>query len=118
MNREQGQATVELALLLPFVVGLILAVIQVGLVARDRVALTHTARVAARVAVIDPSPASVLRAARSAGLDASRISVRVARHAELVTVVVTYRSPTDVPIVGAVVGDVSFSERLVARVEE
>lgn len=117
MSREQGQATVELALLLPFLVGLILTVVQVGLIMRDRVALTHVARTAARVATVDPSPAAVGSAARHAGLSGSRLSVRVIRRGDLATVEVTYRAPTDVPLVGAVVGDVSMSERLVARVE-
>jgi hypothetical protein len=34
-----------------------------------------------------------------------------------VTVVVTYRSPTDVPLVGALVGDVTMHERFVGRSE-
>ena len=118
MKREQGQATVELALLLPFLVGLVLTVVQVGLVLRDRVALTHVTRVAARAAAVDPSEANVLRAAGGAGLDARRVSVRVARRGRLVSVEVKYRSPTDVPMVGVVVGDVALSERLVAFVEE
>lgn len=118
MKREQGQATVELALLLPFLVGLALTVVQVGLVLRDRVALTHVTRVAARAATVDPSEANVRRAAAGAGLDARRMSVRVQRRGRLVSVEVKYRSPTDAPMVGVVVGDVGLSERLVAFVEE
>jgi len=118
VKREQGQATVELALLLPFVVALILTVVQVGRVLRARVALTHATRSAARAAVADPSVDAVTRAARAAGLDGSRISVRISRRGDLVTVVVSYRSATAVPIIGAAVGDVTLRERLVARVEQ
>lgn len=118
MRREQGQATVELALLLPFLVALVFGVIQVGLVLRDRVALTHVARVAARAAVVDPSVDNVTRAARGAGLEEGRLAVRVVRRGEHVIVEVTYRAPTDVPMVGPVVGDVRLTERLVARVEQ
>ena len=92
-------------------------VIQVGLLARDRLALTHAAREAARQAVVDPDPASVRRAAVGAtGLDPQRLVVRVT-DGEQVTVVVTYRSPTDVPLVGRLLGDVTFSERFVSRAE-
>jgi Flp pilus assembly protein TadG len=109
---------VELALLLPLLALITLAVVQVGLVARDRVALTHVARAAARAAVIDPSPV----AARAAALDASsldgrRLRVAVRRRGDEVEVVVTYRSPTDVPLAGRLIGDVTFTERLVGRAE-
>ena len=44
------QATVELALVLPVVATLLLAVVQVGLVVRDQIRVTHAAREAARAA--------------------------------------------------------------------
>ena len=117
MKREQGQATVELALLLPLLALVTLAVVQVGLVARDRVALTHIAREAARAAVIDPSVANVrAAAARASSLETGRLRVSV-RDGDDVTVTVTYRSPTDVPLIGALVGDVTFTERFVGRTE-
>src|SRR4029078_2878808 len=45
--RTRGQATVELALVLPLVVFALLAILQVGLVVRDQVAVVHAAREAA-----------------------------------------------------------------------
>ena len=117
MNREQGQATVELALLLPFLAGLVLVVAQVAVVLRDRVALTHVARVATRVAVVDPDPAVVRAAAARAGLDGRRVRVEVRTRGEEVEVLVRYRAPTDVPLVGALVPDVTWEERLVGRIE-
>ena len=117
MNREQGQATVELALLLPLLALVTLAVVQVGLVARDRVALTHVAREAARAAVVDPSPGRVRAAAvRASSLDPRRLRVVVRGDVD-VTVEVTYRSPTDVPLIGRLVGDVTFTERFSGRAE-
>ena len=53
-QREGGQATVEVALLLPLLALLLLAVVQVGLVVRDQVLVTHAAREAARAAAVDP----------------------------------------------------------------
>ena len=46
--RERGQATVEFALVLPLIVFALLAILQVGLVARDQIAVVHAAREAAR----------------------------------------------------------------------
>ena len=47
----------ELALVLPLVVALLLAVVQVGLIVRDQVLVVHAAREAAREAAVDPDPA-------------------------------------------------------------
>ena len=62
---DEGQAAVELALVLPLVVALLLAVVQVGLIVRDQVLVVHAAREAAREAAVDPDPAAALRAAAS-----------------------------------------------------
>ena len=48
---ERGQATTELALVLPLIAVLLLLLAQVGLVLRDQLVLTHVAREAARAAV-------------------------------------------------------------------
>ncbi len=106
----------ELALLLPFLVLLLLAVVQIGLVASDRIAVEHVARAAARAAVTDPSTASVAAAARAASdLDPDRLSVTVTAGAapgSPFTVQVRYRSPTDVALVGRFLPDVVFHEAL------
>ena len=67
ITSDRGQASVELALLLPIVVLLLLAVLQVGLVARDVVLVTHASREAARAAALDGAPAAARRAAAAAG---------------------------------------------------
>ena len=45
---EQGQATVEFAILLPFVALLLIVVLQMGVVARDSILLSSATREAAR----------------------------------------------------------------------
>jgi Flp pilus assembly protein TadG len=47
---ERGQATVELALVLPVVVLLLMILIQAALVAKDQLLVQHAAREAARSA--------------------------------------------------------------------
>jgi Flp pilus assembly protein TadG len=121
VRSEQGQATVELALLLPLLALLALGLVQLGLIARDRVAVTHVAREAVRTAVVDSSTDAVRAAAiKASSLDPSRLSTTVSDIGSDgdVTVTVTYRVPTDVPLVGALVGDVTLRERFVGRAEQ
>lgn len=111
----------ELALLLPLLVTLLLGVVQVGLVVRSAVATTQAARAAARAAIVDPSTGSVTAAARAAtALPSSRLVVTVGgdrRPGGWAVVIVRYRDPTDVPLVGRLVPPVTLVERLVVRVE-
>ncbi len=120
-GRQEGQASVELALLLPIVVLLLLAILQVGLLARDVVLVTHAAREAARAAAVDPTPGAAATAARrSSGLDPERMAVSVSTRAEpgsRVEVTVTYRAPTDVPIVGSLLGEPTLRSSTTMRVE-
>jgi len=112
---------VELALLLPLLAFLTLGLVQLGLIAHDRVELTHTAREAVRTAVVDSSTAAVRAAAtKASSLDPSRLSTTVSAAGSDgdVTVTVTYLAPTDVPLVGALVGDVTLRERFVGRAEQ
>ena len=118
---DRGQATVELALLLPFVVMLLLAVVQVGLVARDTVLVVHAPREAVREAAVTAAPGAARRAAEAgSGLTGARLTVQVTRREApggRVDVLVKYRSPTDVPLVGHLVADVGLSSRATMRVE-
>jgi hypothetical protein len=118
---QRGQATVELALLLPVVVLLVLAVLQLGLVARDVVLVTHAAREAARAAAVDPEPDAAIRAARAAGRwpprRAGRGRARRRGPGSRVRVEVTYRIPTSVPLVGSMLGDRTVRSTMTMRVE-
>ena len=114
---QQGQAAVELALALPLVALLLLAVVQVGLVVRDQLLTVPAARVAARAAAVDPDPAAAGAAAlRGTGLPRTRMSVQV-RRGTTAEVVITYRSPTDLPLVGPLLPDFSLRAKAAMRVE-
>lgn len=104
-RHDRGQSTVELALALPVVALLLLVVLQVGLIGRDTVVVTHAAREAARAAAVDPAPEAARRAATSSGgLEADAVTVTVRRHrgpaGRVVNVTVTYRLEGSVPLVG------------------
>lgn len=118
---DRGQASVELALLLPLIVLLLLVVLQVGLLARDVVLVTHASREAARAAAIDADPAAARRAAAgSSGLQADRLTVTTRGRGapgSRVAVTVEYRAPTSVPVVGALVDDRTLASTATMRVE-
>jgi len=118
LRSARGQATVELALVLPLVLTLALVVVQVGLVARDAVRVTHAARSATRAASVGLDDDSVRRAAsEGSGLASSRLSVVIVRAGDWVTVRLTYRCPTDVPLVGTIAPAVVLRDQLTMRVE-
>src|SRR3954469_13004373 len=108
---DGGQAAVELALVLPLVFVVLLGVVQVLLVGRDQIAVIHAAREGARAAAMaaDRVAEGTAAATAAAGLSAGRVSVIVAAGGEQVTVTVRYAVPTDVPVVGALVGDVTVT---------
>jgi hypothetical protein len=111
---------VELVLVLPLVVVVALAALQVALVARDQVLLVHAAREGARQAAVSDDDTSVVRATGDAtALDVRRLAVRTERPAAAgaVTVSAGYRSPTDVPLVGGLVGDVALTAAATMRSE-
>lgn len=120
---EQGQAAAELALVLPLLVLLLLAVVQVTLIARDQVLVVHAAREAAREAAVDPRPASVRLAARRAGgfgLKIERLGTESSQTGGapvIVTVRVVYRAPTDVPLIGPLLPDVDLRAKAAMRRE-
>ncbi len=116
---DGGQAAVELALALPLVFVVLLAAVQVLLVGRDQLAVVHAAREGARAAAVaaDVTGAGTSAASAAAGLDARRLSVAVRDGGERVTVVVRYAAPTDVPLVGALIGDVVVTGTATMRVE-
>ncbi len=117
-GRERGQATVELALVLPVLVLALLAVIQVGLVVRDHLQVVHAAREAARAASVDPDPGRAVQAAHRT-LPGSDVHVgERPAVGEPITVEVTYTSHTSLPLVGPLFPDPTLHARAVMRVEK
>ncbi|MEX2420209.1 MAG: TadE family type IV pilus minor pilin [Actinomycetota bacterium] len=103
LRGERGTATVEFALVLPVVLLVVLAVVQVGLLLRDQLLVVDAAHDAAREAAVRIDQNSVLAAAAREGLDPGGLSVSVARdggRGDPVRVQVTYRSAPAVPFVG------------------
>ena len=117
-REDRGQATVELALLLPLVAVLLLLILQIGLVLRDQLMVVHAAREAARSAAVadgDPEAAARLGAERSGSLDRDRLDLttRSMDGDRRISVEVRYRSTTEVPLVGLLLPDIDLGETLV-----
>ena len=102
---------------------LLLLVVQVALLGRDQILVTHAAREAARAAAVVPSgdtAASAQAAAGSGQLDPSRLSTVVDERGGALPVVevqVRYRAPTDLPLIGALMPDVTVDATATMRRE-
>jgi Flp pilus assembly protein TadG len=101
---QRGTAAVEFALVLPLVLAIVLAMVQIGLLVRDRLIVESAARSGARAAAVEPGDdvtrAAVLRSASS--LDAEAMSVSTegsGTRGDPVTVTVSYVAEIRVPFV-------------------
>jgi hypothetical protein len=102
--RERASATVEFALVLPLVLTMTLALLQIGLFVKDELVVQEAARAGARQAAVSADDGAAQRAALDASpsLDPDRIEVSVQREGGVgtgATVTVLYHAPVVVPIV-------------------
>jgi hypothetical protein len=102
-EREAASAAVELALVLPLALFAALALVQVGLLAKDSLAVANAAREGAREAAVSTDDARVRAAAlRGGDLSDGRTVVAVERSGGMgapVTVTVRLRSSLLVPFI-------------------
>ena len=101
----------------------VLGLVQIGLVVRDRLLVEAAARAGARAAAIQDDPAAIDGAALAAapGLDPARSQVAVARtggRGDPVTVHISYDDPFRVPFVAWLMGSgVTLTADAAARQE-
>ena len=103
-HEDGGSAVVEFALVLPLLLVVTLALVEVGLVVRDRLLVESSARAGARAAALSPDPGLIRGAVERAAptLDGGALGVSVAREGgrgDPVTVTVTYGSAVRVPFI-------------------
>ena len=119
---DGGQATVELALVLPVFVMLLLLLVQVGVLVRDQVLVIHAAK-KARGPPRSRAPSA--DAAEKAALAVVGLPLRTTdvittppgpKH-DLVQVQVHYTDSTDIPIIGRLLGDVQVTGTVSMRME-
>jgi Flp pilus assembly protein TadG len=106
---DRGQASVEFAMALPLVAVLILGVVQVVLVARDQLTVELAAREGARAAAVAAAPSAAARRAVDASTELTPLGVHTRTSSGNVSVTVTHRNPTNVPILGALIASVDLT---------
>lgn len=109
---DRGQATVEMALVLPLVALFALGVAQVAVVAAHQLAVLHAARDAARAASVDTDAAGAADRAAHRATTLRPLSISTAATDDVVTVMVSHRAATDVPLIGPLLPDVEVSARV------
>lgn len=97
---EHGQATVELAVVLPFIVLLAAALIQCGLVVANQLAVWTVARSAARAAAISPDPQLGAERAASRASTLQPLQVVLTTDDNVISAHVVYVDRTDLPFIG------------------
>jgi Flp pilus assembly protein TadG len=101
---DRASAAVEFALVLPLVLTMVLAILQVGLLVKDRLVIEGSARAGARQGAVSSDEAAVRQAAvdAAASLDPDLLEVSIQREGgggTAVTVTVVYHAPVVVPVV-------------------
>jgi len=104
LKRERGSVTVEFFLVVPLLIVVLVAGIQVVSVARTRIELLGAVREGARVAATTPDPAKAVSAVRDALAPAQRDRVRISVSRPGVVgrparVTATYRHALPVPLI-------------------
>ena len=101
---ESGQATVEFALVLPFLFLFSLSVVQVGSVANDQLALGHASRTAARALslgdVTDETANQIALNSVQNSVTLNPIDVDIKLDENTAKVTLSYRRHINIPIIG------------------
>lgn len=117
-RNDRGQATVEVALLIPFLALFLLLIVQVALIAREHVLVAQAARSAARELSVNSNHENAIavaqRSAPGARIDISRPSTP----GQYLSVTVHETVKSSLPLIGIVFPDVTVSSHVIMRVEK
>ncbi len=109
---EPGQATVEFALVLPFLFLFSLSVVQIGSVANDQLALGHAARTAARAIsladVADENANQIALDSVQNSITLDPVDVSVELNETLAQVTLFYQRQINIPIIGNLFNSVTL----------
>ena len=108
-HRDPGQATVELALCLPLLFTFLLGIVQLVVIVRDQLAVQLAAREAARAASVSAPSATSADAAAARAVTLRPLTVATTSSGDTVTVTVTHVTRTDVPLIGALLPDITVT---------
>jgi Flp pilus assembly protein TadG len=108
-DRDRGQAAVELALCLPLLFVFLLGVVQLVVIVRDQLAVQLAAREAARAAAVAAPSAAAAQGAATRAVTLRPLIVATDSSTSTVTVTVSHVTRTDVPMIGALLPDITVT---------
>ncbi len=115
---ESGQATVEIALLLPVLTLFLLLIVHVGVIVRQYVVVTHASREAARVLCVENNSSRAQPAAHKSAPNAEIGIDRPSQPGQYLTVKVSDIVISPVPVIGKVWPSMTVSSTTSMRVEQ
>lgn len=108
-DRDRGQAAVELALCLPLLFLFLLGIVQLVVIVRDQLAVQLAAREAARAASVAASSAASADTAANRAVTLRPLLLSTGISIDTVTVTVSHVTRTDVPLIGALLPDITVN---------
>ena len=115
---DSGQATVELALVMPLIIGLLLIILNVGLVVRDQLAVWHAASAGARAASISPDSPDVVQQAVEDEVGLRPLHLQIVRDEQLITVEVQYPRTINLWLIKRIVPPLTLSASVTMHVQD
>ena len=115
---DSGQATVELALVMPLIIGLLLIILTVGLVVRDQLAVWHAASAGARAASISPDSPDVVQQAVEDEVGLRPLHLRIVRDDDLITVEAQYPRTINLWLIKHIVPPLTLSASVTMHVQD
>jgi Flp pilus assembly protein TadG len=116
-HRDRGQATVELALCLPLLFLFLLGIVQLVVIVRDQLAVQLAAREAARAAAVATASDAAARGAANRAVALRPLMVLTGISIDTVTVTVSHVTHTDVPMIGALLPDITVNAKATMALE-
>ncbi|MFM1760858.1 MAG: hypothetical protein RL478_468 [Actinomycetota bacterium] len=115
---DSGQATVELALVMPLIIGLLLIILNVGLVVRDQLAVWHAAGAGARAASISPNSPDIVQQAVEDEVWLRPLHLQITRDEQLITVDVQYPRTINLWLIKHFVPPLTLSASVTMHVQD
>ena len=115
---QSGQATVEVALLIPLLAVFLMLIIQVGIVIRQQVLVTNASRAGAREASVNQDTSEAINRVKFSVPDAKVKINRPSKAGEYLTVNVTDTVESPLPIIGVLIPEITVKANTSMRVEK
>ena len=115
---DSGQATVELALVMPLVIGLLILIITAGLVVRDQLLVWHAASAGARAASISPNSPDVVQQAVENEVSLRPVHLRIVRQGDLITVAAHYPRTINLWLIKYIIPPLTLSATVTMHVQD